>query len=90
MEAGEPMAPERLPHRRYRCCYCGQLLPVWLPAAQAVDGAMLLDHLGQQHPDQVGAYLDQMPTDDDHDRVVVQAYDVVEDPPSDPAHPEQT
>ena len=37
---------------------------------------MLLSHLSQ-HPDQVGQYLDQMPTDDDHDRVVVQAFEVV-------------
>jgi hypothetical protein len=64
--------------QRYRCRYCGVLLPAWLPAARRLDGALLLGHLAQDHPDQVGAYLDQMPTDDEHDRVVVQAYEVVE------------
>jgi hypothetical protein len=60
------------------CRYCGAELPAWLPVFNAPNGAMLLDHLAQQHPDQVGASLDQMPTDDDHDQVV-QAYEVVEE-----------
>jgi hypothetical protein len=47
------MAPERQAHRRYRCKYCS----AWLPAARAPDGALLLGHLAQQHPDEVGAYL---------------------------------
>jgi hypothetical protein len=54
-------------------------LPAWLPAAQAPNGAMLLDHLSAMHPDQVRAYLARMPTDDDHDRVVVEAHEVVEE-----------
>jgi hypothetical protein len=65
--------------RAYRCRYCGHELPAWLPHFQAPDGAMLLHHLSQAHPDQVKAYLDRMPSDDDHDRVVVEAYEVVED-----------
>jgi cell wall assembly regulator SMI1 len=71
------MTPPRL-WKRYRCRYCGAELPAWLPVFQEPNGAMLLHHLGQQHPDQVGQYLAQMHTDDDHDRVVVQAYEVVE------------
>jgi hypothetical protein len=67
-------------HRRYRCRYCGVVLPAWYPVLQAPNGAMLLHHLSQDHPDQVGPYLDQMRTDDDHDRVVVQAFEVVEEP----------
>jgi hypothetical protein len=54
------------------------VLSAWLPVFQTPDGAMLLHHLSTIHPDQVGAYLDRMPTDDDHDRVVVEAYEVVE------------
>jgi hypothetical protein len=65
--------------RRYRCLSCGAVLPAWLPVAKRPDGALLLHHLAQQHPDQVGAYLDQIHTDADHDRVVVQAYTVVEE-----------
>jgi hypothetical protein len=65
--------------KRVTCRFCGRVLPAWLPAAQAPDGALLLDHLSAMHPDQVTYYLDRMPTDDDHDRVVVQAYKVVED-----------
>jgi hypothetical protein len=38
------------PHR----CDRGRVLPGWLPAAKRPNGAMLLAHLGQQHPDQVG------------------------------------
>ena len=35
---------------------------------------MLLNHLSVMHPDQVGQYLVRMHTDDDHDRVVVEAF----------------
>jgi hypothetical protein len=64
--------------KRYRCRYCSAELPAWLPAFNEPNGAMLLDHLAQQHPGEVGAYLKRMPTDNDHDRVVVEAYEVVE------------
>ena len=63
--------------RRYRCRYCGALLPAWLPAVREPDGAILLHHLSAVHSDQVTAYLDRMPTDEDHNRVV-EAYEVVE------------
>jgi hypothetical protein len=39
--------------RRYRCRYCGAILPAWLPAAQRPDGAMLFNHLSAMHPDEV-------------------------------------
>jgi hypothetical protein len=65
--------------RRYRCRYCGAVLPAWLPVAQAVDGAMLLRHLGLQHPDQVGAYLDRMRHDEDIAAVAAEGFEVVEE-----------
>jgi hypothetical protein len=65
------------PCKRYHCTYCGAELPAWLPVFQEPDGAMLLTHLSTMHPDQVKAYLDRMPSDDDHDRVVVEAYTLV-------------
>jgi hypothetical protein len=43
--------------KRYRCRACGAELPAWLPVAQAPDGVMLLHHLAQQHPAEVGTYL---------------------------------
>ena len=49
--------------RRYRCRFCGHVLPAWLPMAKRPDGAMLLHHLSQQHPDQVGPYLERMRTE---------------------------
>ncbi len=49
--------------------------------AQAPDGAMLLHHLSTRHPDQVGPDLDRMHATEDLDAVVVEAYEVVEDPP---------
>jgi hypothetical protein len=64
------------PRKRYRCRYCQAELPAWLPVFQAPDGAMLLHHLAQDHPDRVKYYLDRMPTDDNHERVVVEAYEV--------------
>jgi hypothetical protein len=74
-------SPDRpiTPHRRYRCRYCGAELPAWLPVFNEPNGAMLLHHLSQAHPNQVGAYLDRMPTDDDHDWVVVEAFEVIEE-----------
>jgi hypothetical protein len=45
------------PRKCYRCRLCGHVLHAWLPAARQPDGALLLGHLAQQHPDQVGAYL---------------------------------
>jgi hypothetical protein len=40
---------------------------------------MLLHHLGQDHRDQVGRYLARMAADEDSDRVVVEAYEAVEE-----------
>ena len=45
------------PHPRYRCHFSGAVLPAWLPVPKQPDGAMLLYHLSQHHPDQVGPYL---------------------------------
>jgi hypothetical protein len=49
--------------RRYRCRVCNCILPAWLPVAMRPDSAMLLYHLSQQHPDQVGPYLERMQTE---------------------------
>jgi hypothetical protein len=43
--------------RFYRCTLCGCELPAWLPVAKRPDGAMLLHHLAQDHPDQIPAYV---------------------------------
>jgi hypothetical protein len=64
--------------RRYRCRVCGRLLPAWLPVAQRPNTALLLGHLSQQHPDQVGPYLDRMRTEDIA-TVAAEAYEVIED-----------
>jgi hypothetical protein len=52
------------PHKRYRCQFCGVMLPAWLPVPKWPDGAMLLYHLSQQHPNKVGPYLERMRTGD--------------------------
>ena len=46
--------------RRYRCQFCGAMLPAWLPVAKRPEASMLLYHLSQHHPDQVGPYLERM------------------------------
>ena len=73
------MAPERLSTRRYRCRFCGLLLNTWLPAAKEANGALLLQHLGQQHRDRVGAYTARMHTTDDITPVALEAYERVEE-----------
>ena len=51
------------PRQRYRCRFCSLELPAWLPVTKRPEGSMLLYHLGQQHPDQVGPYLERMRTE---------------------------
>ncbi len=50
----------------------------WLPAARRPNGAILLGHLSQQHPDRVGPYLEQMRTED-IGTVAAQAFELIED-----------
>jgi hypothetical protein len=71
------MPPKRVSHRQYRCRYCGIHLNAWLPAAQCPEASMLLYHVGQHHPDQVGPYLRRMETEC-ISTVVVEAYEVIE------------
>src|SRR5262245_41173362 len=47
-------------HRCYACRCCDRVLPAWLLVARRPDGAMLLHHLSQHHPDQMGPYLERM------------------------------
>ena len=63
---------------RYRCRFCGALLPAWLPAARAPNGALLLGHLSQHHRDRVKAFTDRMYHDTDITPVAVEAYEVVD------------
>ncbi len=48
------------PVRRYRCRYCGHLLPAWIRVPGEIDGAILLGHLSQRHPAEVKPYLYRM------------------------------
>jgi hypothetical protein len=67
------------PRKRYRCRFCGALLPAWLPVVQEPDGAMLLQHLSWDHPDQVALYLARMAVGEDIATVAAEAYEVVEE-----------
>jgi hypothetical protein len=73
------MTPPRTP-KCYRCRGCGVVLPAWYPVPGEPDGAMLLHHVAQSHPAEVGRYLEQMHTDDDITPAILQAYEVVEAP----------
>jgi hypothetical protein len=66
------------PRPRYRCRYCGFDFPAVLPVTHAPNGAMLLHHLSAMHREVVGPYLARIHTDEDHNRVVVEAYEVIE------------
>jgi hypothetical protein len=67
--------------KRYRCRFCGTILPAWLPAAKRPNGAMLLTHLSQHHRAEVAvkALLERMRTEDIA-QVAAQAYEVIEEP----------
>jgi len=71
------MAPKRLPRRRYRCRYCGALLPAWLPVAKRPEASMLLYHLGQDHLEAAGPYLRRMETES-MNRVLAELFEGVE------------
>lgn len=64
-------------HRRDCCRYCGHDFPAWFPVGKRPDRTMLLQHLGQQHPDQVGPYLEWM-RPEDISTVAAEAYEVVD------------
>jgi hypothetical protein len=67
--------------RRYRCRFCGRELPAWLPAAQAIDGAMLLGHLAQSHPLEMKPYLACMAVGADIAATAAEAFEVIGDEP---------
>jgi hypothetical protein len=67
------------PRKRYRCRFCGALLPAWLPVAKRPEGAMLLYHLGQHHLEAAAPYLQRMETEC-IDRVLLELYELVEAP----------
>jgi hypothetical protein len=66
------------PHRRYRCRFCGLLLPA-LPVTQAPNDALLLGHLSQSHRVESRVYVQRMRTTEDIARVAAEAYEVVEE-----------
>jgi hypothetical protein len=59
--------------KRFKCRFCGAVLPAWYRVPPHPNGAMLLHHLSQDHPDQVGVYLDQMRGSEDISEVAAQA-----------------
>jgi hypothetical protein len=67
------------PSKRYRCHFCGALLPAWLPVAKRPEGAMLLYHLGQHHLAEAAPYLTRMETEC-IDTVLLELFTLVEAP----------
>jgi hypothetical protein len=66
------------PRKRYRCRYCGAVLPGWLPVAKRPDGAVFLNHLSAMHPEELRPYLACMATEDIATGAV-ECYDMVEE-----------
>jgi hypothetical protein len=54
------------------------MLPAWRPVAQRPEGAMPLSRLSQDHPDQVGPYIERIRTED-IGTVAAEAYEVIEE-----------
>ena len=50
--------------KRFKCRFCGSMLPAWLPVPNRPDGTMLLYHLSQQHTEHMGPSLERMRTED--------------------------
>ena len=65
------------PQKRYRCRFCGALLPAWLPVAQCPEASMLLYHLSQDHLEEAGPYLRRMETECIN-RVLIEIFEVIE------------
>jgi hypothetical protein len=63
--------------KHYRCRVCGITLPAWLPVPQVPDGTMLLGHLSQQHPTEIGPYLERMRTTEDIAQTAAQAFELI-------------
>ncbi len=64
--------------KRFKCRFCGSMLPAWLPVAKRPEASMLLYHLGQHHPEDVGPYLERMRTECIA-TVAAEAYEVIEE-----------
>ncbi len=61
---------------RFKCRFCGVVLPAWYPVPGEPDGAQLLHHVAPSHPAELNPLLDQMHTDDDITPAIVQAFEV--------------
>jgi hypothetical protein len=76
--------PKPRPRPRFRCRFCGVTFSAWLAVPGEPDGALLLHHIRQSHPAELKPFLDQMHTDDDITPAIVQAYEAVDEPMSEP------
>jgi hypothetical protein len=65
-------------HKHDRRPYREAILPAWLSVAKRPEGSMLLYHLSQQHPDEVGPYLERMRTECIA-TVTAEAFEVIEE-----------
>jgi hypothetical protein len=65
--------------KRFKCKFCGVILPAWLPVAKRPNGAMLLTHLSQNHRAEVAVkrLLERMRTEEIA-AVAAEAFEVVE------------
>jgi hypothetical protein len=68
------------PQKRDRCRFCGLELPAWLPVPKRPEASILLYHLGQHHPEEMGPDLERRRTEDIA-TVAAEAYQVVKEEP---------
>jgi hypothetical protein len=66
--------------KRFKCRFCGLILPAWLPVAKRPNGAMLLTHLSLHHRAEVAVQrlLERMRTED-IGTVAAEAFKVIEE-----------
>jgi hypothetical protein len=67
-----------MPSRKcYRCRLCGRRFNAWRPWAKAPNGVLRFGHVSQ-HPDQMRPYLRRIEAGECLDRVIVEAYELIE------------
>jgi hypothetical protein len=65
--------------KRYRCRFCGIVLPAWYDVPGEPNGTMLFQHMSQAHHNELRPFRDRIERTDDITRIILEAYEEVEE-----------